>query len=110
MEPMTLTEFERKLYEYKASKHNVSDDDRLKETIKSAPLWTKLTVIASDHAGHYHVQYEKYKNAWLILKHFHWQKDSCIPDNMVAHDLTWILRLPNARITTEITVEERKPT
>ena len=28
---MTLTEFERKLYEYKASKHNVSDDDRLKE-------------------------------------------------------------------------------
>ena len=29
MESMTLTEFERKLYRYKASKHNVSDDDRL---------------------------------------------------------------------------------
>ena len=107
---MTLTEFERKLHEYKASKHNVSDDDRLKETIKSAPFETDLTVTASDHAGDYHVQYEKHKNAWLVLKHFHWQKDACISDDMVAHDLTWILRLPNARITTEITVEERKPT
>ena len=107
---MTLTEFERKLHEYKASKHNVSDDDRLKETIKSAPFETDLTVTASDHAGDYHVQYEKHKNAWLVLKHFHWQKDACISDDMVAHDLTWILRLPHARITTEITVEERKPT
>lgn len=104
--PMALTEFERKLYRYKASKHNVSDDDRLKETIKSAPLETDLTVTASDHAGDYHVQYEKHKNAWLVLKHFHWQTGACIPNNMVAHDLTWILRLPNAQII----VQERKTT
>lgn len=101
---MTLTEFEQKLYEYKTSKHNISDDDCLKKTIKSAPLETNLTVIASDHAGHYHVQYEKHKNAWLVLKHFHWQKEACIPDKMVSHDLSWILRLPNAKII----IKERK--
>lgn len=96
---MSITEFNQNLKTYRESKHTAANEDRLLDAIKLAPHGINLKITASDHHGAYSSEYEKTDNNWIVKDHWFYQTDTVIPDKMVAHDLTWLLRIRNVQTT-----------
>lgn len=104
---MNIPEFIQSLKAYRESKHTAANDDRLLDAIKSAPQNINLKVTASDHHGSYSSEYEKTDSNWIVKEHWFYQTGMAIPDKMVAHDLTWLLRIRNVK-TTVISTNNRQ--
>lgn len=86
------------LEQYKDSRWSVADDDRLKNNLALAPDDIHLSVHAHDMDGAYALKVQRKSPNWQIADHWFYEKNTKITDKMLAHDLTWLLRIPNARV------------
>lgn len=93
-----------KLYEYIMSQQTASDTDRLKTAIAEAPVGTDLTVSAmtySDLQTRYttaELHAVKTESGWEIMQHWFHPKNAVVPNNLIMHDLTWLLHARSVTI------------
>lgn len=96
---MTDFEFKSALVKYRKSNYNASDDDMLVAAVQSVLPNISLSITASDCDSKYQFKAVKQVGGWLIESHWMYAKGGIIPDRFIAHDLSWLLRVPNARIS-----------
>lgn len=86
------------LEQYKNSRWSVADDDKLKNNLALAPDNTHLSIHARDMDGTYALVVQRKSPNWQIVDHWFYEKNAKVTDKMLAHDLTWLLRIANARV------------
>lgn len=102
---MNAYEAEGGLREYLKSKWAVADDDRLKQHIHSIPSGISFAVLAitkdtcgNDCPAGYTAE-KVDEGHWKVQGHWMHEDGAVVPDSAIAHDLTWLLRCRQVKLS-----------